>query len=177
MSPSNKYKLKIEYYEYEEDYRRYSYSKGTITNSSEQIVSVINRNYGQFPFLWIEKENKEYLLCGIDYQGYTIVDLQTGKAESYVPDTAYQGLGFCWAAMYHRKDNNKVAVEGCIWAHEYEPVIYDFENPMQLPYKEILNISPYGTFDGWINETEFKYDTDKVERINISKLKDGPDYI
>jgi len=165
MSPSNKYKLIIEYYEYKEEFRRYSYSKGIITDLNKQTVAVINRNYSHFPFLWIEKENKEYLLCGIDYQGYTIVDLQSGQTESYVPEEAYQGLGFCWAAMYHRKNNNKIAVEGCIWAHEYEIVIYDFENPMQLPYKEITRIRPYNTFDGWINDKEFKYDTNKIKSI------------
>ncbi|MCM3038779.1 hypothetical protein M3201_03570 [Paenibacillus motobuensis] len=157
--------MNIEYFEYEEEYRHYSYTKGTITDSNEEIVAVINRNFGHFPFLWAEKDKKEYLLCGIDYQGYTIVDLQTGQIESYVPEEAYQGTGFCWAAMYHNKNNNKIAVEGCIWAHEYKIVIYDFENPMQLPYKEIKKISPYNTFDGWINEKEFKYDTSKIMSI------------
>lgn len=174
LSPSNKYRLKIECYEYREGYRRYSYSKGTITDSNEQIVSVINRNYGHFPFLWIEKQDKEYLLCGIDYQGYTIVDLQSGESESYVPEDAYEGLGFCWAAMYHKKNNNRIAVEGCIWAHEYELIIYHFEDPMQLPYREIMRISPYETFDGWINDMEFKYDKNQVKRININTVEDGP---
>lgn len=178
-SPSSKFKLVIEYYEYIEGIRRFSYSKGIITNQKNEIVTVINRNYGIFPYQWIEKDGKEYLLCGTDYQGYTIVELQTGQTNSYVPESAYEGLGFCWVAMYHKTDNDKLAVEGCIWAHEYEIVIYDIENPMALPYKEIIRISPYETFTSWINDNEIEYKDDnyQIKRITIGILEDGPDSI
>jgi len=172
-SPSSKYKLLIDYYEYEEGIRRFSYSKGTITNNKDEIVAEINRNYGIFPYHWIEQNGKEYLICGIDYQGYTIVELQTGQTNSYVPESSYEGLGFCWAAMHHKTDNDKLAVEGCIWAQEYEIVIYDITNPMELPYKEILRISPYETFIGWKNDKEIEYKDEnyKLKRITVGEIE------
>ncbi|THF78467.1 hypothetical protein [Cohnella fermenti] len=178
-SPSGRYKLVIEYFEYEVGIRHYGYSKGIITDSKNEIVAVIDRNYDYFPYCWIEKDSKEYLLCGIDYQGYTIVELKTGLTMSYVPKAAYEGLGFCWAAMHHKIENDKLAVEGCIWAQEYEIVIYDIGNPLELPYKEIMRISPYESFNGWINENEFEYkDEDyQVKRISVSDFKDDHDYI
>jgi hypothetical protein len=118
------------------------------------------------------KDNKEYLLCGQDYQGYTIVDLSNGVKQNYVPEAAYQGLGFCWGAIYHQDNSNKLIIDGCYWAHPYDLVIYDFSDPMCLPYRELHRISSIEDAKGWKGAEEFVYvDEDMKERsIKINDL-------
>jgi hypothetical protein len=136
FSPSQKYRLYIEFYNYKEGYYRYSYTKGMVTNLETQKTIEIKRNIGHFLFKWMTKDNREYLLCGQDYQGYSIVELNNLEIYDFVPEEAYEGLGFCWASI-EDLDGDKLIVEGCIWAHEYERIVYDFSNPLKLPYPEL----------------------------------------
>lgn len=134
-SPSNKYMLEIEHYVFLEGYYRYSCTLGTLTNLSSNESIKIKRNFRDFLFEWIEKDEQEFLLCGQDYQGYSIVDLENLKLYDFVPEEAYEGLGFCWANVEHEGD--KLIVEGCIWAYPYERIVYDFSSPLSLPYPEL----------------------------------------
>ncbi|WP_289136332.1 hypothetical protein [uncultured Brevibacillus sp.] len=156
VSPFSDCCLTIEHYYHEEGIRRYMYTKGIINCFGEQKVEV-KRNLSPFIHRWIKIDDKEYLLCGQDYQGYSIVDLQNGEIKHYVPEGANSGIGFCWAEIHAHEGTNVIAVEGCVWACEYEIVFYDISEPMILPYKELKRISPYGDVKGWINNCEFAY--------------------
>jgi hypothetical protein len=70
------------------------------------------------------------LVAGADYQGQTVIELDTGKRRDYLPDAAKKGHGFCWAQ--HRFDvaSKILVVCGCIWACPYEFRFYDFSDPM-----------------------------------------------
>jgi len=134
FSDTKRYKLEVHYYQNIIDHNRYSYSHGIVTNMENKKTISIKRNIGHFIYKWIIKDNKEYLLCGQDYQGYTIVDLDNLKIIDFVPEEVYSGKGFCWASI-NTVEDDRLIVEGCIWAHEYERITYDFSNPLELPYK------------------------------------------
>jgi hypothetical protein len=139
-SPSGKFILEIHHYNHEEGIRRYNYTKGIVTDSDRKAIDVIYRNFGTFPYSWVEENDTEYLLCGLDYQGYSIVNLSNGETKHYVPEEAYKGRGFCWAEIVFFETKKLIVVDGCYWAHPYELVFYDFSKPMQLPYKELFRV-------------------------------------
>jgi len=105
----------------------------------DRVIADIKRNYAAFPYTFIRHSNgNKYLVCGEDYQGYTVVNLTLEKTYNYVPKEAEKGAGFCWVQhKYFEGENDTLEVEGCYWAFPYEVVTYDFNDPDTLPYKEL----------------------------------------
>ncbi len=139
-SPSGKYKLEIHHFSHEEGIRSYNYTKGIVKDSDARVIDVIYRNFASFIFSWVEVNELEYLLCGLDYQGYSIVDLSNKEPRHYVPEEAYAGHGFCWAEIIYFQQKRLLVIDGCYWAGPYELVFYDFSNPMNMPYKELFRV-------------------------------------
>ena len=97
-SLSGRYTLTISEYRTKPEWG--DYSRGIVRDKEGNGVVDVKRNYGAFPFCFVEHPNgHEYLVCGEDYQGQTVVELDTGKRVDYVPPEAQEGLGFCWAAI------------------------------------------------------------------------------
>lgn len=90
------------------------------------------RNYGHFPFLFVENHpnGHDYLVCGEDYQGQTVIELDTVKRRDYLPEEAIFGRGFCWDDYRFNKELQLLIVEGCYWGCQYEYKFYDFSDPM-----------------------------------------------
>ncbi len=131
-SPTGKYSLTIN--EYETKKGCWNYSEGVLFRGSE-VVSRVQRNYHRFPFSWLKQGDEEYLVCGEDYQGQTVVRCSDGERVDYKPDSVKNGFGFCW--VQHGPDNDDhtvIKVEGCYWACPYEIRRYDCSDPMALPY-------------------------------------------
>lgn len=105
-SPSGSFKLEIHHYNHEEGIVRYNYTKGIVTDSDHKSIDVIYRNFGSFLHTWVEVSGIEYLLCGLDYQGYSIINLSNNETKHYVPEEAYDGHGFCWAEIIYFKQKN-----------------------------------------------------------------------
>lgn len=101
LSPSGRYSLEVT--PHSNGPQSWSYSKGIVRlfETGAQIAE-IKRNLGAFPHSWSENHptGHDYLIAGEDYQGQTIIELDTGKRLDYVPDAAEPGFGFCWAAHY-----------------------------------------------------------------------------
>lgn len=151
-----------------------AYSKGTVRLAdSNEVIAEINRNYGAFPHSWSEDHpsGHDYLVAGEDYQGQTIIELDTGKRLDFVPDAAEQGFGFCWAAHYPTNDGRFLFVDGCIWAAPYELVLYDFSNPMQLPYRE-LGRWPVEDVSGFLEDGSFAWSFTVEIRTSDGKRTD-----
>lgn len=150
-SPSGKYLLRITGYSTKPGC--WNYSRGEIFRGSEKIADV-KRNYHAFPFAWVEGHPKgDFFLGGEDYQGQTIVELDTGKRVDTEPDDRMQkGWGFCWASIHPSPDKKVIAVDGCYWACPYEVVLFDFREPMKLPLPELERWDEAEGFESW--ETE-----------------------
>src|SRR5208337_3536652 len=78
LSPSGKYKLIISRFKTKSGGWNYSQGKLFLTSTNEEIAT-IKRNYSSFPYLWIEnhKNGHDYFVGGEDYQGQTVVELDT----------------------------------------------------------------------------------------------------
>lgn len=112
----------------------WDYTRGTVrhTSSSEEIITV-KRNYSSFPHLFIEDHpvtHHDYLICGEDYQGQTVIDLTTGDKKSALSEGAEDGFGFCWVQYSFDTNSQILIVSGCIWAGPYETRFYDFSDPL-----------------------------------------------
>jgi hypothetical protein len=139
LSPSGKYKLTIQDYNTSKTTGRstWSYTRGIVTDvATDEQIADVRRNYSSFWHLWLVQEEKEYLLCGEDYQGYGVVDLENRAAQHYLPDAAKEGHGFCFSRVKQIAPD-RILVNGCIWASPYEVLTLDVSDPLTLPYPEI----------------------------------------
>jgi hypothetical protein len=149
LSPSGKYKLTIQEYNTSKasGKRTWEYTAGVVTNAeTEEVLAVVKRNYSRFWHLWLVQDDKEYLLCGENYQGYGYVDPQTGKSEFYLPEAAEKGHGFCFSQV-RQTAPDRIMVHGCIWACPYEVHTYDVSDPLTLPYPLVDRRDSAGDFD------------------------------
>ncbi len=137
-SPSKKYVLITSKYKHKE----WILSKGTIYQAdNEKLLFNFVRNHNSFPFAFVEghKNGHDYLICGEDYQGQTILELDTQKRADYLPKGYKKGVGFCWIDIYPSKEKDVLAVEGCYWACPTDQRFIDFSDPMNLPY-QVLSV-------------------------------------
>jgi hypothetical protein len=149
VSPSGKYKLVVTRHPSQPGIGERSLGRVFKMGSDTPVIEV-RRNYRSFPFAWVEEHphnQHDYLLCGENYQGQTLVDLTLGTKESTLPSMAGMGFGFCWADIQPSPDKKTLAVEGCFWAAPYECVFYDFTVP-RLPVLELQRFD-YDDFHGW----------------------------
>lgn len=136
-SPSGKYKLIIDTFETGKN--TWNYTRGTVL-FEDKIIAVVQRNYSSFPFLWIEghKNGHDYLLCGANYQGQTILELDTQQRKDVLPPEAETGAAFCWADIEFNRDNCLLIVCGCYWAAPYEYRFYDLSDPLNNGPQELI---------------------------------------
>ncbi len=88
ISPDGHYELEI--YRYSTGPKSWDYSRGVVKRLSDnKVIADIKRNYGHFWYAWVKHPNgNEYLLCGEDYQGYSIVNLAKETYEVVFPESA-----------------------------------------------------------------------------------------
>lgn len=155
-SPSGMYSLETA--RYSSGKSAWGFSRGVVTRQGDgEIIADVRRNYARFWHAWVGHPNgNEYLLCGEDYQGYSVVNLTKAESHIYFPDAGYQGSGFCWSAVYPSPDGLMLAVDGCCWACPYKLVFYDFRSPDLLPLGEVHTWNE-GLLDceGWQDSSTF----------------------
>lgn len=131
LSPTGKYKLVVSYYATKPG--SWDYSQGDVyAVGSGTPIATIRRNYGSFQFLFIENHpnGHEYLIGGEDYQGQTVVELDTGGVTNNLSRGAEKGHGFCWGSYWFNAQNQILVVYGCYWACPWEYQFFDFSDPM-----------------------------------------------
>jgi len=176
LSPSGKYRLVITSYGTKKGC--WNYSRGRVY-VGEKLIADVKRNYSSFEWAFAEghPNGHDYLLCGEDYQGQTVVELDTGlRADTGATEDTMKGFGFCWVRIHPSPDRKVVAVDGCYWACPYEVVLFDFSEPLKLPYRELERWDEAESFDQW--ETEGKVllsRTVEVRKSDGKVLYDLPD--
>lgn len=130
LSPSGKYKLVVS--RFTTGPGSWNYSQGVVyRKDDDKPIATVQRNYGAFPNLFVEGHPKgDFLVCGEDYQGQTVIELDTGKRRDLMSDGSDKGWGFCWASYQYNAPNQVLVVCGCHWACPYEHRFYDFSDPM-----------------------------------------------
>jgi hypothetical protein len=155
-SPSGRFRLEI--CRYSTGPKSWNYSRGIVTRLADGTrLADVKRNFGHFWHSWMEHANgHEYLLCGEDYQGYSVVNLTAGTCKTFFPQEGYGGGGFCWAEVYASPDTLVLAVDGCYWACPYDVVLYDFRDPEHLPFRELARVSDVADrCEGWMDNESF----------------------
>jgi hypothetical protein len=170
-SPSHVYDLTIT--EYTAGPSTWNFSHGVVNKvGMDTPIADIKRNYGAFWHTWVpHPSGDEYLLCGEDYQGYTVVNLTQERLQTYFPESGYHGGGFCWAQVFPSPDGLMLAVAGCYWGGTYQVVFYDFKNPEVLPLPELLRIDDLADSLGWKDNKTFVM----TQEIDVRK-SDGVPY-
>lgn len=171
-SPSGRYVLTVESLDMGKGH--WQYTRGTIKTKSGKKIDVVNRNYSSFPFAFVENhpDGHDYLICGENYQGQTIIQLDTKNRVDFVPDAAAKGHGFCWAAIHPSPDGRTLAVEGCYWASPYEIIFVDFSDPFLAPLPELHRDHDNEEFIAWTSPTAAR-----IGRREEISLKHGkPEY-
>lgn len=140
LSPSGKYRLILNLTVKHEGYWQFTIAK--VENAiTDEFITVVHRNYPSFPHAWIEKhpDGHDYFVCGEDYQGQTVIQLDTGLRKDHLPQAVKKGCGFCWAQIEAEMVNGNptLLVNGCYWGASFEYVRYDFASPFSLPYLEL----------------------------------------
>lgn len=130
LSPDGKFKLVIRGFSTKKG--SWNFTQGLVYRVGEDTpLFEVQRNYSQFPFSWIDHPNgHQYLVCGEDYQGSTVLELDTGNRKDCLPEEAEHGWGFCWVEHRLDQDTKILTVLGCCWACPYEFRFYDFSDPM-----------------------------------------------
>lgn len=157
-SPSGRYRLDVT--RFSTGPNTWAYSRGRVFGADhESPLAVVDRNFGSFPFSWCEghPSGHDYLVCGEDYQGQTVIELDTGRRVDHVGAGVEGGWGFCWAAHYPSPCGRWLFVDGCVWAAPYELVLFDFSAPLALPYPE-LGRWPIETVHGWQADGSFVFE-------------------
>lgn len=136
-SPSGRYTLEVSAYATRPG--AWNYTRGVIRRASDgELIAEVNRNFSSFPHLFVEDHGgHDYLVCGEDYQGQTVVQLDTGVRRDYLPEEAKKGIAFCWADYTFNAELQLLVVQGCHWACPYEIRFYNFSDPMVLGWPEI----------------------------------------
>ena len=138
LSPSGKYKLVVTPFETKPGC--WSYSQGLVyAVGSDTPLFEVRRNYHSFPKTWVEDHpnGHAYLICGEDYQGQTVLELDTGNRKDFLPKSAEKGFGFCWVGHTFNAKHQMLVIDGCYWACPYEYKFFDFSDPMGIGWPEI----------------------------------------
>ncbi len=179
LSPSGKYKLVLRSLATKPGCWNYMQGEVFEVASGKRIAKVI-RNYCSFPHLFIEDHpnGHPYLLCGSDYQGQTVIELDTGKRKETLPRAAFLGFGFCCADFRFDPGTKLLTAAGCIWACPYEYRFFDFSDPIgsgcrEIEYDALLdeeNPWPEIDVDGVITCRQVD-SKDKEKILSIQKFK------
>lgn len=137
------------------------------SSATTAAIATVNRNYSSFPFLFVENHpnGHDYLICGENYQGQTVIELDTGKRLDFLPPEAEKGHGFCWGSYEFDIASQILIVEGCYWACPYEFKFYNFSDPMN-GWAEI-------TPDQWIDSDNAKKPEIDGDTIKVTYEEEG----
>jgi hypothetical protein len=130
LSPSRTYKLVVT--QFSTGPNTWKYSQGIVyRNDDDRPIATVQRNYGHFPYLFIEGHPKgDFLVCGQDYQGQTVIELRSGTRREAMSEGSDGGGGFCWAGYTFHAPSKILVVDGCHWACPNEYRFFDFSDPM-----------------------------------------------
>lgn len=175
VSGSGKYKIRITPFFFKLE-RYWSYTFGEIFAGKQEIATVL-RDYSSFPLCWCEghPDGHDYLVCGEDYQGQTVIRLDTGERIDFIEPGAESRSAWSWDSFFISPDNSKIIVSGCTSISPYEVRIYDFRNPFNLAYRRVgKDFSEY--YDdllGWKDDSTFLVTKSLEYRTSDGSLVDN----
>jgi hypothetical protein len=122
-------------------------------------VARVDRNFGSFPYEFLvgAEDGEDYLICGFDYQGYTVVRLSDGEQVDFLSEAANDGHGFCIALMQLSPCKQFLVMEGCYWGCPYQVRMYDVSEPLNVPWPVIFESGLDPTEGSWQEDGSFTW--------------------
>ena len=163
FSPTRNFRLETACYLVPKTFGNWQITKVTVFHSaSNETLFTFLSNDERFFHNWAIKDDHEYLLCAEDiYGGQTIIDLTAREMSGYSPNED----GFISTVYHMSPDGALLLTSGCYWACPYAIKLFDFSNPLVLPWRELRTLDNNEDVLGWINNTSFKTKGMNVERI------------
>lgn len=165
LSPSGKYRFDVTPVETKPGC--WNYAEGIVFGVPGEAI-IVRHNYHDLPFAWVEghANGHDYLVTMEDYQGYTVIELDTGERVDALPE------GWCWASIHPSPDKSALAVHGCYWAAPYNSYIFDFSEPL----KPLARIGEGEDFKAWTGpcqcEMGIAYEARKSDGKKLNDLTD-----
>ena len=176
LSPDGAYKLVVTPYSTKGN--GWNYTRGEVYRTSDnKLIADVKRNYSQFPFTWVlhHPNGHHYLICGADYQGQTVIELDTKKRKNHLSDDAKKGFGFCWVQHKFDPVSQVLTVGGCVWACPYEYRFYDFSDPINNGWPCIEIVEDWAEDDNSEKWPEVKPDgTVTCYKCNYAAASEDP---
>lgn len=140
-SPSGKYILQITPCVFGL-HRNWAYTLGDVFSKSmggEIQIAQVLRDHNVFPYMFCEdhSDGNDYMLCGEDYQGLTVIRLNTGERVDFIEKEAESNQGFSWSDCKISDDKTRIAFEGSYWTQGLEIHFRDFRAPFDVPYVRV----------------------------------------
>lgn len=163
ISPTQEYHLEIDHYiierfEINVDKYRYNYYVMKIYRNNTLIFTLYCHTV--LFFEWIVLDENTFLLCSDYYQCYGIMNLSSLEYKRFIPEEVIDGNGFIWLKGYISPNKNYIAIEGCIWAFPYQIKVFNISDPMNIPYKKLIETDKheeYSKIIGWKDNNTFLY--------------------
>lgn len=135
-SPCGRYQVHISKYLFRDG--PFRLGVGELRSHDGKAITTVVSNMG-LPVTWVARHpsGRSYLMTHEDYQGYTVIELETGRRVDYIAAEAEQGWGFCTARWFPSDDGATLIAAGCVWAHEFEIIALDFAKPLEPPYPQL----------------------------------------
>lgn len=157
-SPSGKYRVKVTPYMFHLE-RDWTYTIGEIYGPDGPISHIL-RDFSTFPIAWCEEhpDGHDYLICGEDYLGQTVIRLDTGDRVDYIEPQAENREAFCWEQYEVSPDGLSLVVvgyEGPEPASPFEIRFLSFRSPFSLPYHSVGKdyVEYFEELLGWESES------------------------
>ena len=128
------------------------------------------------------KNGNTYFIYNEDLYGYSVIDLNSKERINYLPYESYRDIldsrfkdTFIFCDAYYNDYNNKIAIEGCIWAAPYSIVTFDFSEPLMIKtideWKDIQNINSRNydnlEFIEWKGDKLIVKNEDRIVEIKV----------
>jgi hypothetical protein len=148
-SPCGRYIFVIEKYQRKE----WSFFRGVIYSKEKEIADIKSVAH-HFWYCWVKKDNKSYLLCNQESQGYVIAEPDTGNLYPYRDPKAKSGWGLSWKEVKPSPNGKLIAVQGDYMEAHREVAIFDFSDPTTPPLPKIKTLGEnlkrgYLVLKGW----------------------------
>jgi len=127
-----------------------------------KLLLKIERNYPSFPYTLLldhPKTGHDYLVCGSNYQGLTVVDLSFVERKDFLPSSANMGMGFCHVTFKVSPSKLLLSSIGCFWGGPYEGRVYDLSDPMLMPWECLFRTDGDTLKMSWEDEEDTCYFT------------------
>jgi len=121
-----------------------------------KLLLKVERNYPFFPYAFLldhPNTGHDYLICGSDYQGLTVVNLSSGERKDFLPTSAARGMGFCHTAFKISPNRLLLSSIGCFWGGPYKGMVYEVSDPLSMPWECLFRTNGDVIKMSWDNDT------------------------